>query len=453
MNQKTILLLMVLFISKTSFSQEKKNSSYNFTIKQCIEYANQNQADVKNAGLDEEIAQAKVREIIGIGLPQINAGVDVKYFAKLPTSLIPAKFFGGRDGEFLPISFGTKYNMTPSIDASQLVFDGSYLVGLQAAKVYTQMAQKATEKSKIDIAANISKAYYSVLINEEHAKLIDINIERTKKLLSDSKALYENGFIEKIDIDRISVLNNNLVSEKEKIQRLIALSYYLLKFQMGMDISSELSLTEKLTEIDFKAIPMPSVNFDYSKKIEYAQMQILKKLKELDLKRYQVAYLPSIVAYGSLSSQAQRDKFDFFDTKQSLSNKWYPIGLLGAKLNIPIFDGLQKLRKINQASLEIEKTNNTMKLVSQSIDLQIESAKTNLLNSINSMETQKKNMELADEVFKVVKTKYEEGVGSNLEIINAEAAQKESRINYYSALYDAIIAKIDLEKATGTLGK
>ena len=198
---------------------------------------------------------------------------------------------------------------------------------------------------------------------------------------------------------------------------------------------------------------MPSGSFDYSKKIEYAQMQILKKLKELDLKRYQVAYLPSIVAYGSLSSQAQRDKFDFFDTKQSLSNKWYPIGLLGAKLNIPIFDGLQKLRKINQASLEIEKTNNTMKLVSQSIDLQIESAKTNLLNIINSMETQKKNMELADEVFKVVKTKYEEGVGSNLEIINAEAAQKESRINYYSALYDAIIAKIDLEKATGTLGK
>lgn len=453
MNKKNILLLCILFIYLPGFSQEKKTESYSFSLKQSLDYANLNQAEVLNAGIDEEIAQAKVREIIGIGLPQLNAGVDVKYFAKLPTSLIPAQFFGGRSGEFMAISFGTNYNMAPSIDASQLIFDGSYLVGVQAAKVYMQLAQKATEKSKTELTATVSKAYYSVLINEEHAKLIDINIERSKKLLSDSKVLFENGFIEKIDIDRLTVLNNNLLSEKEKIQRLIELSYYLLKFQMGMDVTASLSLADKLSEIDFKSVLIPSGNFDYSKKIDYSMMQTLKSIKELDLKRYKVAYLPSIIAYGSLSTQAQRNTFDFFHTGPGLANKWYPTGVIGAKLSIPIFDGLQKLRRINQASLEVKKTENNMKMLSASIDLQIESAKTSMLNSINSMETQKKNMELAEEVLKVVKTKYEEGVGSNIEIINAEAAQKEARINYYSALYDAIIAKVDLEKATGTLAK
>jgi outer membrane protein len=267
MNKKNILLLSLLFIYTLGYSQEQKTESYAFSLKQSIDYAYLNQTDVLNASLDEEIAQAKVREITGIGLPQISAGVDLKYFAKLPTSIIPLDAFPipgmppAPKGAFKEISFGTKYNMTPSIDVSQLIFDGSYLIGVKAAKVYMQLSQKNTEKSKIETASTITKAYFSVLINEEHAKLIDVNIERTKKLLSDSKALYENGFVEKIDLDRLSVLNNNLTSEKEKIQRMIELSYYLLKFQMGMDVSANLSLTDKLSEIDFKSVHIPYRKF------------------------------------------------------------------------------------------------------------------------------------------------------------------------------------------------
>lgn len=442
-----LLFAMGLAILNSSYAQTKDSSSFAFSLQQCIDFAYKNQSRVVNAAIDEKIAGEKVKEITGVGLPQLNGSLDVKDYVQIPTSLIPAQFFGGRPGEYFPVKFGTKYNTTAGVDASQLIFDGSYIVGLQASKTYKELSAKNLQRSKIEAAVAVSKAYYSVLINERRFELLKVNVERVKKLMDDTKVMYENGFAEKIDFSRVSVSYNNLVTEKDKIEKMLQLGYLVLKFQMGMDLNSKLTLTDNLNAGTSQLVNMAEEKVDYSKRIEYDLIQTQKRLYELDLKKNRYGYLPSLVAYGNLSANAQRQEFDFLDTKK----KWFPIGIVGAKLTIPIFDGLQKNYRIQQSKLTLMKTINDAKMLEQSIDMEVKSARINYQNSLASLETQKKNIELAEEVYNVSKKKYEEGVGSNLEVVNADAALKEAQTNYYNAMYDALVAKIDLDKASGLI--
>lgn len=449
MKSFTLSLLVLHFIfASFVFSQENSNNpSHSFSLQQAIDYASQNHVSIQNADLDEKIAKNKLREITAIGFPQISGSIDVKDFVEIPTSLIPGEFFGAPAGTYLPVQFGTQYNASASINFSQLLFDGSYIVGLQASKVYLELTKKASTRSKIETTAAVTKAYYAVLVNEERKKLLDANIERIKKLVDDTKLLNENGYVEKIDVDRLTLTYNNLLTEKEKINSLVQLTYALLKFQMGMEQKTELILADKLANISFVSDSISTNNFDYNSRIEYSLVQTQLKLSALDLKRHKMSYLPSIILYGSFSQQAQRNEFNFFDA----SEDWYPTSIIGLQANIPIFDGLQKNFRIQQAKLSVEKSKNDLFMVQQGIDLELESTYTTLQNSIISLSTQKKNIELAEEVYRVSKIKYESGVGTNLEVLNAETSLKESQVNYFNALYDALLSKVDYEKAKGSL--
>ncbi len=267
-------------------------------------------------------------------------------------------------------------------------------------------------------------------------------------MFDDTKALNQSGFVEKIDVDRLELAHNNLVTEREKIARLVGITETLLKFQMGYDLKQAINLTdeikaEQLQDIDLLA----ESKTNYDARHEYQLLQSQLKLNNIELKRYKYQYLPSLVAYASYNEQAQRTKFDFFDTAE----KWYPIGIFGATLNIPIFSGGQKYYKIKQAKLNILKTENTITQAKSFIDFEITSSSIAYKNAYASMLSQKKNKELALGIYETVKKKYEAGVGSNLELITAETALKESETNYLDAVYNLIIAKTDLEKATGNI--
>ena len=443
---KRILLFLLMLAPFLSFAQEGPKS-YEFSLKQAVDYAFVNQSRVLNSQLDEDIARAKVKEIAGIGLPQVNASFDVKDYLLLPTSLFPSDAFGGPKGTYVPVKFGLKYNATAGVDVSQLLFDGSYIVGLQSTLVYMDLAKKATERSKIETSIAVSKAYYNVLINEERIKLLDANVERLKKLYDDTKALNENGFVEKIDVDRVSLNFNNVQVEREKVRRFLGLSYYLLKYQIGMEINADLKLSDKLSDSDFESLQLSDAPFDYTKRIEYSLLQGQYKMNKLELRKNRFLYLPTVVAYGSFASQAQRDNFDVF----AFGKNWYGVQLIGGKITLPIFDGLQKNYKIRQSKLAVAKAENDLKNLMQSIEVDLRSATVTLQNSISSLKVQRENMKLAEEVYRVSKLKYDQGVGSNLEVVNAEALLKEAQTNYYSALYDAYVAKIEMNRASGTI--
>lgn len=446
--RKIIIAIGLLAFISNSFAQTKDNNSYSFSLQQAIDYSLQNQNNIKNAMIDEQIAKAKVKEITGMGLPQINASFDLKDFVEIPTSLIPAEIFGGPPGSYAAVKFGTQYQATAGLDASQLIFSGDYFLGLKASKVFVELSQKATQRTKIETSATVSKAYYTVLVNQERIKLMDANVIRIKKAMDDTKALLDNGFVEKIDYDRLSVAYNNLLVEQEKVNRLLELGVYLLKYQMGMDINANLTLTDKLEDVKFDITEKVSAEkFDYTKRVEYSLFETQRDLAQLDLKRNKFSFLPQAFAYGSLSGAAQRNEFDIFDTKKS----WYPTALVGAKITLPIFTGGQRYYKTQQAKLKLDQAENNMSFMQKSIDLEIASTTTLLKNTSQTLSIQKKNIETAQEVYRVTKLKQEQGVGSTLEMVTAETALKEAQTNYFNALFDALVAKIDFDKATGIL--
>jgi outer membrane protein TolC len=448
---KKIVLWICLGISSLDgFAQQAVGAATSFSLKQAIDYAFQNQVNVKNAVLDEAIAKQKVKEVTGMGLPQIGSSFDVKDFLEIPTSLVPAEFFGGAPGTFAPVQFGTQYQATAGLDASQLLFSSDFFLALKANKVFLELSERATERTKIETAVAVSKAYYTVLVNDERLKLMQANVARLKKTMEDTKALNENGFVEKIDYDRLSVIYNNLLVEQEKVQRLLGLGTYLLKYQMGMDVNATILLTDKLDDVKLDiASNLSAEKFDYTKRVEYNLFQTQYNLSKLELKRNKLSYLPNAFAYGVMSANAQRNQFDIFDTDKG----WYPTAIVGATIKMPIFTSGQRHFKIQQAKLSLQKAQNNIDFIKQSIDLELASSITMLQNASSSLSIQKKNIELAEEVFRVSKIKYDQGVGSNLEMITAETSLKEAQTNYYNALFDALVAKIDFDKANGTLIK
>ncbi len=450
MNQQNYMkykpsIFLILFIFSLLTLKAQQTEPYQFSLQQAIEYALKHQSAVLNADIDVQIAKNKVNETTGIGLPQVSTNFSFQDFVKVPTSLIPGEFFGEPAGTFIPVQFGVKYQSTLGLEASQLLFDGSYLVGLQASKTYKELSIRNSKRTKIETAVAVTKAYYSVLVSNEQLNLLDANLLRLKKSLNDTEAYFKNGFVEKIDLDRLKVLSNNLETERQNVIRLLDLNTKLLKFQMGMPIDAGLKLMDGIADIQIDTeVLLPDSNA-YSNRVEYSLLQTQKKLNELNLKRYKSEFLPSIVAFGSTSSIYQNNDFS------QLYDKRFPTTVVGLRLSLPIISGGQRIFKIKSAALEVKKSANDLSNAKNGINLEIAQAKTSYQNGYQSLENQKRNMELSKEVLRVAKIKYEQGVGSSLEVTSAETALKESQNNYINALYDLLINKVNLDRALGKI--
>lgn len=435
----------LLFLYCAGVYAQKADTTMRLSIKQAVDFALKNQKDVVNAEIDAEIARAKVNETIGIGLPQLNASFDLKDFEKIPTSLVPAEFFGGRAGEFAAVQFGTRWNATAGITASQILFDPSYLVGVSAAKTYRELSVKNLQRTRLETAIAVTKAYYTVLLVRERKKVIDVNVTRLDKLFNDTRAMYQNGFIEKIDLDRVQVAFNNITSEQEKIIRFVDLTERTLKFQMGLPDYVRIEITDTLDQTAIKNLSIDAGFPELSKRIEYSLLKTQEQLQLHNIKRYKGQYLPSLIAYGNLQTQAQRTEFNIFES----GYRWYPIGVIGATLSINLFDGLQKNYRIRQENLALKKVRNELSNFENAVVLEVTASRSSLKDALSALRTQDENLDLAESVVKTAKLKYDQGVGSNLEVLDAEASLKESQANYFNAMYDAIIAKINLDKSLG----
>lgn len=448
---KKYALLFAVIVSAKIWGQEA--TSGNFSLQQSIEYALKNSPNYLNAELDQKSAEHKRKEVAGLGLPQINGSIDIKDYLEIPTSLLPGQIFGGPAGSFIPVKFGTKYNATAGVSASQLLFSSDYIFGLKASKEFINLSRISVTRSKADLVAQVSKAYYNVIINKERAKILDINITRWKKTLDDTKASNKEGFSELIEVERLEVLYNNLAIEKEKIDRLIILSETLLKFQMGYKLQDPIVLTDGIN-VESGNFEELGTKVDVTKRPDYQLLKAQQNLLDLDVKRLKWGYLPTLAAYGSYQYNKQRNEFDFFSSSNNdPTNKWFKIALIGATLNVNIFDGLQRHHKIQQAKITALKNQNTIKNIEMFAEFEANSASVSYNNAYSSLLIQKKNTDLAQHILDVAQKKYDAGVGTNLEVVLAESSLKEAQTNYFNSVYDMIVAKIDYQKAIGILVK
>ncbi|OQP46974.1 transporter [Niastella yeongjuensis] len=435
-------MLVLTSIMRPALAQQ----SYTFSAKQAVEYAMKNSVNVQNALKDIEIQIQSNREITAAAYPQISGSVNVTDYLKLPTQLIPAEFFGGQPGTFAAVQFGTKYNGTYGASLNQILFDGQVFVGLQARAASIEYAEKNVAVTQELIKANVYKIYYQLVVAKKQITLLDANIARAEKLLHDTKALFENGFQEKLDVDKTTVLLSNLKTEKLKVENQLQSGYVGLKYLMGMPVKYELALSDTLTG-EFMRDQVLSDSVRFEDRQEFLMLKSVEKLNNYNIKRYKFTYIPTLSLTGSYSRMAQRQSFDFFKGGEP----WYNTAYIGLQLNVPIFDGFAKDARVKQARLELAKTQNSMEGLKNQINNEVETARITIGNALIAIDEQTKNMKLAEEVYNQTKIKYEQGLGSNLEITNAETDLREAQNNYFNALYTGIVARVDYLKAIGKL--
>jgi len=462
-----IALLFCLLLSSSYAQNQQAAAKHEFSIGQCIEYGLKNNVQVKNAILDLKIQEQTNKSITASAYPQINGSIGSTYYPNITVQSFPnfiaAATYGVLEQEgvkdkngnpikspddfgFIQAAFGTKWNASAGVSLSQILFDGQVFVGLQARQTSLDWQQKNIELTQENIKANIYKVYYQLAASKTQIAQLDANIARTEKLLHDAGEMYKNGFAEKIDVDRATVQLANLQTTKLKVNNTINNGYLGLKLLIGMPVQDTIVLTDSVTDSEIKEGLLNEGVYQYTDRKDYQYLQLGKRLNEYNIKRYKLSKLPTANLSSSYSKMAMRNQFNFFG-----KGDWFTSSYVGLNINLPIFSGLAKNANIEKAQLELQQTQNQIDNLKVSIDNDVAQATNNFHNAVITLDYQKKNMQLAEQVYNQAKKKYEIGTGENLEITNAQSDLTIAQNNYISALYDAIIAKIDYLKAIGKL--
>ncbi|MFT6814506.1 MAG: outer membrane protein [Sphingobacteriales bacterium] len=435
-----LAVLFLLLFSNHLFSQD----SYEMSLQECIDYAFENSPSIKNSKLNVDLATAQVKETTGVGLPQVALEANFNDFLEIPTTFLPGEFSGQPKGTFTPVKFGQQYSTSVGVNVNQLLFDASYILSIKGSKVFKELAIIRNEQSEQELITNVSKAYYSALLTTENLVLLTANKLRLEKILNDTKAYYDNGFVEKLDVDRLQFEFNKVLVEEKRLVGFAALGYSLLKFQMGMPIEAKLRLTESLTEIKAEKL------FESEETHSNIQLKLLDQqivFQSLQVKNAKYAFLPSLSTFLNTNLNSASDAFD----RPTFQENSYTSTLIGLGFRWNLFNGGSKFARISKSKIELDQLNNSKDLLELRIQIQIEQARINYSSNIELLQLQKKNIELAKEIFRVEEIKYNEGLGSNTDLIIAETNLKESSLNYTQAYFDALIAKLELENALGTL--
>jgi outer membrane protein len=463
---KTILTAFV-FLNLIQLSL-KGQQVYQITAKDAVDIAFKNVNSLKNAKLDYKIAEARNKEITGMALPQVTGSLQGNRYLSLPVIQFPdatesfiyevLRENGVRDASGNPItktvdptvrnvSFLTPWNVTAGIAVNQLLFEPQVFVGLQARKELLTSSDLQVKVVEDSVRQSVYKSYYAVLISQKQLLFIQESIKRLQKLASDQNEMFKNGFAERLDIDKTTVTLNNTKSTETQLRNAIIIGLAVLKLNLGLSQADSLVLKDSLTA-DYIKENILDDSFKYEDRNEVKLLNSAVKLQSYDVKRYKMSYFPTVAAFYNFQKNGQRRNNEGGNSAPWF---WYNTNLVGLSVNVPIFDGFQKKYKIKQAQFAVDKIKNTLDQAIKGIDLEITIAKNTLTNAILTMDAQESNMQLAEKVYNTVKKKYEQGVGSSFEILQADTEFQQAQSNYFRALYDAIIAKISYQKALGRL--
>lgn len=433
------------FIIILLFSFLKFNAQETFSLDEAVEYALNNSYTTKNAVLNIESAKKKKWETTTIGLPQINANVDYQHFIKQATSLLPAEIFGGPPGTFAEVSFGTKQNIDATATLSQLLFDGSYLVGLQSAKVFLKISELAKIKTEQAVREAVISAYGNVLLSEESILILANNLIILDKNVHDTQQLINEGFSEEQDVEQLKITRSNIKNQLNRAQRLLSISEKVLKLTMGIDIDKPIKLTENLEILVDKNMDISLYNFNLiiDDHIDYQIAKNSVTSKELLMKFEKSKALPSLSTFINYGITANNDQFNFTSNNQ----KWFGSSLFGVSLNVPIFSSFKRRSRTQQAEIALDQSKIDLTETEQKLKLAVATAKTNYQFAIDNYRTTKESLSLAKRIEHKEQIKYIEGIGSSFNLSTAQNQLYTMQQNYLQTIVDIINSKVKLENA------
>tara|TARA_R110002072_G_scaffold224568_3_gene381669 strand:- start:5370 stop:6752 length:1383 start_codon:yes stop_codon:yes gene_type:complete len=449
-----------------TFSVKAQEKTLQLSLDEAIAFALENSYNAKAAKNDIKSANEKVWETTAIGLPQINAAVDYQNFLKQPVSLLPAAAFDNTSstvstvedyfdlqanreptapGGFIPVVFGTPQNMNATVTLTQLLFDGSYLVGLQASKTFLKITTQAEEKTELLTREAVVNAYGNVLVTQSSISILESNIKILQKNYDDAKKIYENGLNEEEDVEQLEITLGNLKNQLKSVQRMEEIAYQMLNLALGSSINTTLILTDTLESLATENIQLGLISepFNVNNHIDFRIAENNREGSLLNVKLEKSKYLPTLSAFVNYGTQAFSDSFSFFDGDQ----RWFESSLLGVSLNVPIFSSFSRKSKVSQAKLELETADIRLEETKQRLSLQAQKAQNDYQFSIENYQTAKKNVGLAERIEKKQRIKFFEGISSSFDLLQAQNQLYSQQQSYIQSMLDLISTKAALENA------
>ncbi|WP_041579349.1 TolC family protein [Zunongwangia profunda] len=444
------LLMLIGFISLSSYAQETNEipESYSFSLEEAIRYGLAHNVEALNAQRDIAISLKQKWEIIAQGLPQLSGAVDYQNYIKQPVQLLPAEITGGEPGTFIPVTFGTQQSMNATATWNQIIFDGSYLVGIQSAKTLLQITENAKTKTDQEVKKGIINAYGNVLLAEENAAILKNNVESVQQTYDETKLTFENGLAEEEDVEQLEITLLTLKNNLNRSQRMADIAYEMLNITLGLPVETNLTLTEELEElaIQYFDLSILQENTPVEENIDFRIAKNTAESAEIEVKLEKAKALPSLTGYVNYGYQGFSEKFTFLNDNQEYFNQ----SILGISLNIPIFSSGMRSARTQQKKIALEQALADLEYTKNEVKQQINSAKTEYEYSLDNYEVQKKNLDLAERIENKNKIKFKEGVASSFELNEAQRQLYTAQQDYLQSMLNVITSKVELENLLDT---
>ena len=440
---KKITVLLFFLCSTLTAQVQDSLRSYSLSLQEAIDLGLENNYSSRRSQKDIEKALKQKWEIISQGLPQLTGNVDYQNFLKQPVTLIPGEIAGGEPGSFVPVRFGTKQSINAAATWNQLIFDGSYIVGLQSVRTLLQLSENAKIKTDIEVKKAIISAYGNVLLAEESVEILKQNLETVRKNFSDTQKIYENGLAEEEDVERLEITLLTLENNLNRSERMREISYEMLNLTLGIPNEAEVTLTEELEELalQYYDLALLAQEIEVEKTIDYRIAFNNTEYAKIQERLEKAKALPSLTGFVNYGYQGYSETFSFFNEDQ----EYFAQSVLGVSLNIPIFSSGMRSSRTAQRKIEYEQSLLDLQETESEVRLQIETAKSDYEFSLENLEAQKRSLALAERIEDKNQIKFFEGLASSFELSEAQTQLYQAQQNYLQAMLDLINARAELQ--------
>ncbi|NND61955.1 MAG: TolC family protein [Flavobacteriaceae bacterium] len=444
--RKLHVLLGIAFVTTLSWAQSPKD--YSFSLEEAVTFALDSNYTAINARRDIAKAIKQKWETTATGLPQLDAAVSYNNNLKQPVTLIPAEITGGEPGTFTPVTFGTQQNASATATLNQLIFDGSYLVGLQAAKAFLDYSENANEKTQLEVRKGVINAYGSVLLSEELLKIFQKNQENLEKNLYETRKIYENGLAEEEDVEQLEITLLDLEINVQNTERTLGIAKQMFNVALGIDVDANVTLTENLDALAQENIQLSFIEspLQIEENVDYKIAYNLTEQRSLEMKLEKSRALPTLKAFVNYGTQANSNEFTFLDSDQ----RWFQSSILGLNMNIPIFSSGMRGAKTQRARIALDQAETQLEETMQNIKLEFDTARSNYKYSIDRYENAKKNLGLAERIENKNQIKFSEGLASSFDLRQAQTQLYSAQQQYFQSMLDLINSKAQLETVLNT---
>ena len=436
-----VLSIILLFGLQTGTAQDTPTQ---FSLDEAIKYALEHNYSAINAGRDLDDAQKQKWETIATGLPQISGLVSYQDQIKQPVSLIPGEFFpDGEPGTFVPVVFGPPRQTAATATLKQQIFDGSYIVGVQATKTFLSYSKNNKEKTDQTVLKEVVESYGNVLVAMESTAILKKNIQAVEKNLFETQKLFENGLGEEESVEQLEITLGNLQNLLRNSERLEVITLQMLNVVMGLPLEHPTELTQDLDElVALESRPeLLETSFDIENNVDYKLVQNLNEQRYFEWKLARSRALPTLNAFINYGRTGFDDPFSYFDS----NTQSFESAVLGFDLSIPIFSSLKRSASTQRAKIAMEKAKTQLEETRQKINLQLEQARSEFTLAIDSYQTSKKNLSLAERIENKNEIKYTEGIASSFDLRQAQTQLYTAQQEYLQAMVDVINKKTALE--------